>query len=101
MKAATRIQAIHDDWDGKRADLDHALTFNRKIWTILVSSAIDAGNPLPAGIKQNIAALALFVFNRTVSVMVEPAPEKLAALVKINREIATGLRAQPQPANAA
>jgi flagellar protein FlaF len=101
MKAATRIQAIHDDWDGKRGDLDQALTFNRKLWTVLVSSATEAENPLPPAIKQNIAALALFVFNRTVAIMTEPAPEKLAALVRINREIAAGLRAQPQPANAA
>ncbi len=101
MKAATRLQAIREDWNGKRADLDEALTFNRKLWTILAASATDAENPLPQAIKNNIANLAIFVFERTVTLMLEPAPDKLGALVTINREIAAGLRAQPRPANAA
>ncbi len=101
MKAATRMQAIREDWDSRRAELDEALTFNRKLWTILAASATDADNPLPQAIKNNVANLAVFVFERTITVMMEPAPEKLAALVTINREIAAGLRAEPQPANAA
>ncbi len=101
MKAATRLQMIRDDWNGRRAELDEALTFNRKLWTILVASATDADNPLPQAIKNNIANLAMFVFERTITLMLEPGPEKLAALVSINREIAAGLRAKPQPADAA
>ena len=101
MKAATRFQAIRDDWTGRHKELDEALTYNRKLWTILVTSATEAGNPLPREVKNNIANLALFVFNRTMAVMTEPAPEKLAPLVNINREIAAGLRGQAQPANAA
>src|SRR5919202_2258541 len=76
MKAATRLQAIREDWDGRRAELDEALTFNRKLWTILVTSATDADNPLPQAIKNNIANLAMFVFERTVTLMLEPKPEK-------------------------
>ncbi len=101
MGAATRLQAVRDDWNGRRADLDEALTYNRKLWTILVTSVTDADNPLPLAIKNNIANLAIFVFDRTITIMTEPAPEKLGALVTINREIAAGLRAQPKPANAA
>ena len=101
LKAASRLQALRDDWNGRRAELDDALTFNRKLWTVLVTSATDAANPLPQPIKNNIANLALFVFERTITVMTEPAPEKLGALVNINREIAAGLSARPQPANAA
>jgi flagellar biosynthesis activator protein FlaF len=101
MKAATRLQMIRDDWNGRRADLDEALTFNRKLWTILVTSATDAENPLPQAVKNNIGSLAVFVFNRTLTIMSEPAPDKLAVLVTINREVAAGLRAQAQAANAA
>jgi flagellar biosynthesis activator protein FlaF len=100
LKAASRLQAVRDDWQGRRAELDEALTYNRKLWTILVTSVTDADNPLPQVIKNNIANLALFVFERTITVMTEPAPEKLGALVTINREIAAGLRGQPRPANA-
>jgi flagellar protein FlaF len=34
----------------------------------------------------------LFIFNRTITVLAEPAPEKLKILISINREIAAGLR---------
>jgi flagellar biosynthesis activator protein FlaF len=100
LKAASRLQVIRDNWDVKRTELDEALTFNRKLWTVLVSSATDAENPLPQAIKTNIANLALFIFERTITMMTEPAPEKLGALININREIAAGLRGQPQAAKA-
>src|SRR5215212_7041823 len=77
MKAATRLQLIRDDWHGRRAELDEALTFNRKLWTILVTSVTDAENSLPQPIKNNIANLAIFVFDRTITAMSEPGPEKL------------------------
>ena len=101
LRAASRLEAVREDWQGRRSDLDEALTYNRKLWTILVTSVTDADNPLPLAIKNNIANLAIFVFERTITVMTEPAPEKLAALVMINREIAAGLRSQPTPAGTA
>jgi flagellar protein FlaF len=92
MKAASRLQTIRDDRDGRQRELFAALTYNRKLWTILVSSATDAANPLPAAIKQNVANLGIFIFNHTLAVMTQPAPERLAILIDINREIAAGLR---------
>ena len=102
LKAASRLQAIGDDWAGRRPELDDALTYNRKLWTILVTSVTDTDSGLPQPIKNNIATLGLFVFQRTMAIVTEPAPEKLAVLVNINRELAAGLRAQAQrPATAA
>ena len=98
LKAATKLQAIRDDWDGKRRELFDALTYNRKLWTILVSSATEEGNPLPVPIKQNVANLGIFIFNHTLAVMTQPAPERLGILITINREIAAGLGAQPAQA---
>ncbi len=95
MKAATRLQAIRDDWDGRRPELFDALTYNRKLWTILVSSATEETNPLPVPIKQNLANLGIFIFNHTLAVMTQPAPERLGILININREIAAGLRTEP------
>jgi flagellar biosynthesis activator protein FlaF len=92
MKAATKFQRIMDDWDVRKIELDEALTYNRKLWTILVTSATDPENPLPREIKQNIANLAAFIFKRTFEVMAEPAVEKLNILVFINKNIAAGLR---------
>ena len=92
MKAASRLQAIPDDWEERRRELLEALTYNRKLWTILVSSATETDNPLPTAIKQNVANLAIFIFNHTLAVITQPAPERLAILIDINREIAAGLR---------
>ena len=94
MKAATRLQIIRDDWSAKSRELDDALTFNRKLWTVLVTSVTDAANPLPTPIKENVANLGLFVFKHTVALMSAPAPDRLGVLININREIAAGLRGQ-------
>jgi flagellar protein FlaF len=101
MKAAARLQAIHDAWDDRRTELDAALTYNRKLWTILVSSVMGQENPLPLPIRQNVANLGMFVFNHTLAVMGAPSAERLAILVDINRELAAGLRGMaPGPATA-
>jgi len=92
LKAAARLQMIVDDWVARSGELDAALAYNRKLWTLLVSSVIAEDNPLPVEIKRNILGLANFIFNRTFQVAAAPEPQALAALVNINREIAAGLR---------
>lgn len=98
MKAATRLQGVRDDWSGRHAEIGPALTYNRKLWTILVTAATNPDHPLPDAVRQNIANLAMFIFRHTMAVLAEPAPEKLRILVEINREVAGGLRAAPQAA---
>jgi flagellar protein FlaF len=92
IKAATRLQSVADDWAGRSGELDEALTYNRKLWTLLVSAVIAEDNPLPIGIKQNILALANFIFNQTFSIAANPQPAGLGVLVNINRDVAAGLR---------
>lgn len=92
IKAATRLQIIADDWLSREGDLDEALTYNRKLWTLLVTSVIKEDNPLPVDIKRNILSLANFIFNHTFRVAADPAATKLAVLVNINRDVAAGLR---------
>jgi flagellar protein FlaF len=92
IKAATRLQGIADDWSARARDLDEALNYNRKLWTLLVSAIIAEDNPLPVEIKRNILGLANFIFNQTFRIAAAPAPEGLGILVNINRDIAAGLR---------
>jgi flagellar protein FlaF len=101
MKAALRLQMIKDDWDGRQKDLDEALTYNRKLWTVLVSSITRPENPMPAPIKQNVANLGVFIFNHTLNLMGKPEAARLTILVNINREIAAGLRGLGTEQNAA
>jgi flagellar protein FlaF len=91
LKAASRLQAVHDSWDSSRSELDDALFFNRRLWALLLAAVTNSGNPMPSNIRQNVANLGLFVLKHTMTMMADPKPEKLGSLIKINREVAAGL----------
>lgn len=95
MKAAIRMKAVQEQWDSDRSDLDGALAYNRKLWTILSTSATDAESQLPSEIQRNIALIAIFIFNRSLDIIVEPKREDLDVLIEINRNIAAGLKIIP------
>jgi flagellar protein FlaF len=94
LRAASRLQMVSDNWEDKQSELDGALTFNRKLWSIFLSSVTREDNPLPAPVRQNIANLGLFVMNHTMSISFDRRPERLGSLILINRELAAGLRSQ-------
>jgi flagellar protein FlaF len=91
MSAAARLQAVRDGGTDKSPDLDAALLFNRKLWSILVTSATSPENPLPANLRQNVANLGIFVFKQTLAILADPKPQNLGSLININRELAAGL----------
>ena len=91
LQAAARLQSVHDSWDRNRAQLDAALLFNRKLWSVFLTEMTDSKNPMPKNVRQNVANLGLFVMNHTVTVMNDPRPGHLGSLISINREIAAGL----------
>jgi flagellar protein FlaF len=86
---------VHDSWNEKKAQLNDALLYNRKLWSVFLSEMTDSNNPMPKPLRQNVANIGLFVMNHTVAVMSDPRPERLGSLININREIASGLLAQP------
>ncbi len=91
LKAAARLQGIHDAWDQRKRELDNALLYNRKLWSIFLASVTSHDNPLPMPIRQNVANLGLFVMNHTMSMMRNPQREEVSPLISINRELAAGL----------
>ena len=91
LKAASRLQTIQDSWEKGSTDLDEALLYNRKLWSIFLTSVTSAEHPLPVAIRQNVANLGLFVMNQTVAMMTNPQREHLDSLISINRELAAGL----------
>jgi flagellar biosynthesis activator protein FlaF len=91
LKAASQLQSVYESWDRKRSDLDLALRYNRKLWSIFLTSVSSSDHPLPVAIRQNVANLGLFVMNQTVAVMSNPRRESLGSLISINRELAAGL----------
>jgi flagellar biosynthesis activator protein FlaF len=91
LRSAARIQSIRDGWEGRKAELNDALLFNRRLWTIFLDSIMREDNPLPAEIRRNVVSLGVFVINRTIKLTGEPKPEGLNTLININRELAAGL----------
>jgi flagellar protein FlaF len=94
LEAASRLQAVRDDWSGKRSHLDNALRYNRRLWTIFMTSVTSKDNPLPTEVRQNVANLGMFVLKQTIAMIGDPKPEQLGSLININRELAGGLRAR-------
>jgi len=92
LRAAARLQSVKDAWETEGAHLNDALLYNRKLWSIFLSSVTSADHPLPAAVRQNVANLGLFVMSQTMSLMTDPKPSQLAPLININRELAMGLR---------
>jgi flagellar protein FlaF len=95
MKAAAGLQRVKDEWaTGTDEDLKAALTFNRKIWTIFMAAVTKEDSPLPNDIRQNIANLGMFIMNQTREILLDlnPQPQQLDVLVRLNRQIAAGLR---------
>lgn len=92
MRAAANLQKVRDEWPNSFDDMQPALNFNRKLWTIFMTSVTKEDSALPVELRQNIANLGLFVMNQTREMTLEPRPHKLEVLVRLNRQIAAGLR---------
>lgn len=96
LKAARRLEDVRRDWQvGDDRPLEDALLYNRKLWTIFATEAADGADRLPRELRNNIANIALFVFKRSLDLIAVPAPEKIDALIDINRSIAAGLLSRP------
>jgi flagellar protein FlaF len=95
-KAASNLQRLRDNWDASPAnDLRAALRFNRRLWSVFMASVTSSDSQLPNDLRQNVANLGIFVAKQTVSLEIEPKPQKLDVLININRQIAAGLRTSP------
>ena len=91
LKAARQLQDVQANWDGPDMKMQHALLFNRRLWTIFMSAVESNDNPQPLEIRQNIANLAAFVMKQTMEMQLAPDPAKLKSLIDINCNIAAGL----------
>jgi flagellar protein FlaF len=97
-KSASNLQRVRDDWETvQRADLATALQFNRRLWTVFMSSVTRDDSTLPVDIRQNIANLGIFIMKHSLALQLSPVPQKLDVLININRQLAAGLRAAAPP----
>lgn len=95
VEAARRMAAALEagplDMPEVRKTLRDALRLNWRLWTIFQSELSADECPVPIEIRENMLSLCNFVDSHTVQTMAEPTPEKVAILIEMNRNIATGL----------
>ncbi len=91
IRTASALNSIKEHWDERQNELAEALEKNRKLWTIIASAMSETECPQPEEIKKSILNLSMFIFQRTVDMLANPAPGKLDALININMNIAKGL----------
>lgn len=75
--------------------LTGVLMSNLQLWTLFQSELSQADSELPTDLRVDLLKLSSFIDRRTMEVIAEPLPEKIQALIDINRHIATGLAAIP------
>jgi flagellar protein FlaF len=94
VRVATRLKECQDRWDDAdhQARLREALEYSQKVWTFFQSELSRPDHPLPQALRQDLVNLSVFIDRRIFEVMAYPAPEKLTAIININRDIAAGLR---------
>jgi flagellar protein FlaF len=65
LKAAKQLQDVVNDWTGADERMRLALLFNRKLWAIFMSAAVEADNPQPREIREKVANVGIFVMTQT------------------------------------
>jgi flagellar protein FlaF len=75
--------------------LDDALRYNQRVWSILQVELSKEDNPLPTSIKLDLLGLSRFIDQRIFDTMAFPTKEKLDIIIRINQNIAAGLRGSP------
>jgi flagellar protein FlaF len=98
-EAALKLKKCQENWGTPNNDieLDQALRYNQKIWSLFQGELEREDNPLPGKLKIDILRLAAFIDKRIFEVMAFPSPEKLNIIININQNIAAGLRGSPGP----
>lgn len=93
-QGALKLIECQKNWNAPDLNtrLDNALRYNQRLWSIFQVEVAKADNPLPASIKTNMLLLSRFVDRRIFETMAFPSPQKLDIIIKINQNIAAGLR---------
>ncbi len=96
-QAANKLIDCQKNWDApdRNTRLDGALKYNQRIWSIFQVEIAKPDNPLPQPLKQNLLQLSRFIDRRIFEAMAFPSPEKLNMIIRINQNIAAGLRGSP------
>ena len=92
-RMAVAIESGPIDEVKTRNTIREALRLNWRLWTIFQAELTVGNGPVPDEIRMNMLSLCKFVDSHTIETMSKPSPEKVATLIDMNRNIASGLLA--------
>lgn len=93
-RAALQLKKCLNQWeDGSHHEaLVQALKHNQRLWSVFQAELSKPDNPLPVPLKEQLLSLSLYIDKNTFYLLAFPDPEKLEAIIKINLNIAAGLK---------
>lgn len=93
-KAARKLRECQDNWkiDDHDGKLKEALKYNQRIWSIFQVELAKDDHPLPKQLRSNILKLSAFIDRRIFETLASPSPDKLNIVIRINENLAAGLR---------
>ena len=105
VEAARRMAAAIqggpvEETETKRRIRD-TLRLNWRLWTIFQSELTTSPGQVPEEIRMNMLNLCQFVDKHTIDAIADTTPEKVAVLIDMNRNIASGLLESLQEGNQA
>ena len=85
-EAALKLKSCQNNWGagGNDDNLEEAIQYNQRIWSIFQGELAKDENPLPTKLREDILSLSLFIDKRIFDILTYPAPEKLSAIININ-----------------
>lgn len=94
LTAAARLHAVRDSLADDPAKFKEAVVFNRTLWTIFIDAVRQDENQLAPSLRKNILQLGIAVMGEVFALTTKPRRENLDTIIRINKAIATGLRAK-------
>ena len=93
-KAARKLRECQDNWviDDHNRKLEEALNYNQRIWSIFQVELARDDHPLPKQLRSDILKLSAFIDRRIFETLASPSPDKLNIVIRINENLAAGLR---------
>ncbi|NNF06279.1 MAG: flagellar biosynthesis regulator FlaF [Candidatus Eisenbacteria bacterium] len=93
FKTARMIEACQQNWETPERveQLKAALRHNQRLWTFFQTELARTDHELPVALRIDLLQLSAFIDKRTFEILANPSPEKLTALIDINRHVGSGL----------
>jgi flagellar biosynthesis activator protein FlaF len=95
-KAAVMLKRCQENWTGDvfNRELDDALRYNQKIWDVFQTDWRSPECQLTRAMRENLLSLGIYVRKTSLDIIAYPKKAKLNALIRINENLAAGLKAQ-------